>query len=194
MVKRSSSKRAYKKRGTVRKSRVIRRRKTTQRKAQRGGKFGDNAKGLLDKGVGYVSDKISGARYRLESQLGSSVQSPAPVLPNEPSPQNREAKARADAATAAAATKRAAADAAASVVNERQDDLNRKISEIKRMNTAFTGNGFGWTPDPNSSEAKAFKELQTSKNSINRKLTAAKTAAVAAEAEAAAAAAAAAAA
>lgn len=39
MVKRSSSKRAYKKRGTVRKSRVIRRCKTTQskRKAQRGG-------------------------------------------------------------------------------------------------------------------------------------------------------------
>ena len=181
MVKRSSSKRAYKKRGTVRKSRVIRRRKTTQRKAQRGGKFGDNAKGLLDKGVGYVSDKISGARYRLESQLGSSVQSPAPVLPNEPSPQNREAKARADAATAAAATKRAAADAAASVVKERQDAVDLQQSKLNDMNANATKTG--WV-DSNGEAAATFKKQQDSLRDKRNQLTAAKTAAAEAEAEA----------
>ena len=190
MVKRSSSKRAYKKRGTVRKSRVIRRRKTTQskRKTYGGGKFGDKSNELFVRGRGVLSGAFGTMKDKLgfgQSGIDESSASPAsPAMPPGPSPQDSAAKERADAATAAAATKRTAADAAASVVNERQDDLKRKIAEIKRMNDAFTGKGVGWTPDPNSPEVKAFKELQTSKNIINGKLTAAKTAAAAAEAEA----------
>ena len=66
MVKRSSSKRAYKKRRTVRKSRVIRRRKTTQskqRKTQRGGRsFGfpfelSDAKSFLGNAAATVNAK-----------------------------------------------------------------------------------------------------------------------------------------
>ena len=191
MVKRSSSKRAYKKRGTVRKSRVIRRRKTTQskRKTQRGAglkEMREEAKRIANGLKGQISDVGTRLENRFRpSGIDESSASPAsPAMPPGPSPQDSAAKERADAATAAAATKRTAADAAASVVNERQDDLKRKIAEIKRMNDAFTGKGVGWTPDPNSPEVKAFKELQTSKNIINGKLTAAKTAAAAAEAEA----------
>ena len=104
MVKRSSSKRAYKKRGTVRKSRVIRRRKTTQskRKTQRGAglkEMRENVNGLFVTGVDYASDKFSGARDRLgfgssgreESALlnqnghsvDSSVQPSSPVPPQQ---------------------------------------------------------------------------------------------------------------
>lgn len=59
MVKRSSSKRAYKKRRTVRKSRVIRRRKTARSKTLRGGmpNFADlrgNVIGL----AGKVGDRV----------------------------------------------------------------------------------------------------------------------------------------
>jgi hypothetical protein len=133
-----------------------------------------------------VKSKASDSFKSFTGRFGpsGSNQSASLELPSGPSPQDIEAKARADAATADAATKRAAANVAAGVVNERQDDLNRKISEIKRMNTAFTDNGVGWTPNPNSPDAKAFEALQQSKNKINTKLTEAKTAAAAAEAAA----------
>ena len=191
MVKRSSSKRAYKKRRTVRKSRVIRRRKTARSKTLRGGmkslkEIREDAKRLAGTGLDVVSGAYGSMKEQIASRIGPSGSDVSPPLPLPgPSPQDSEAKARADAATAAAATKRAAADAAAGVVNERQDELNRKISEIKRMNTAFTANnGVGWTPNPNSPDAKAFEALQQSKNRINTKLTEAKTAAAAAEAAA----------
>ena len=84
MVKRFSSKRAYKKRRTVRKSRVIRRRKTTHKrkhnhKTQRGGlTFGSLgsklssmdmgvAKGMLEKGSTFFTDKTNQLKERLSS-------------------------------------------------------------------------------------------------------------------------------
>lgn len=82
MVKRSSSKRAYKKRGTVRKSRVIRRRKTTQskRKTQRGGmpkigefgEFRDNLKGFAGKGPDLVSGAFGTMKDQFKSRFSSS--------------------------------------------------------------------------------------------------------------------------
>ena len=80
MVKRSSSKRAYKKRGTVRKSRVIRRRKTTQskRKTQRGAgpkEMREEVKRIAGTGRDFASDTFNNAKTRFGFGT-SSVPSP----------------------------------------------------------------------------------------------------------------------
>jgi len=79
MVKRSSSKRAYKKRRTVRKSRVIRRRKTTQSKTLRGGmkslkELGEDAQRIAESLKGNIRD--------VRTRFGSSGrnESASPVL------------------------------------------------------------------------------------------------------------------
>ena len=188
MVKRSSSKRAYKKRGTVRKSRVIRRRKTTQsrRKTLRGGKFGDKLKGFAGTAVDFASGAVHNVKGRLgigpsgKDELFASA-SASPAMQSGPSPQDSAAKERADAATAAAATKRAAADAAAEDLKSKQAAVDLQQSKLNGMNADATKTG--WAAS-NGEAADTFKKQQDYLREKRNKLTAAKTAAAEAEAEA----------
>jgi hypothetical protein len=103
MVKRSSSKRAYKKRRTVRKSRVIRRRKTARSKTLRGGKFGDTFKVLAGKGVDFASNVAGSVKDQFASRFDSSDADKIPIskVPSGPSAEDSEAaKAMAEAAAA----------------------------------------------------------------------------------------------
>ena len=141
MVKHSSSKRAYKKRRTVRKSRVIRRRKTARSKTLRGGKLGDTFKEFAGTvGEGFGSLKRKGAEYFGKS----SAQSPDQAI-EQTGPSAEENKAALKAANIEA--------------NTAYDAAKQNRDEAKK--------NFGKGPNLDNAQAAASAAYEVALNAAN---------------------------